>query len=82
MTTRLVCHSAPLPTKEIARRMAEDERDEESRSVRRYVRQHPTRGGRIPTAMRVARVAIANPEDTDVGQCWSEEVFSMLEGER
>lgn len=69
--------SAPLPTSRIMRRMAEDEREAEDAGLRR-LRQHPERGGAISMRLRVSRVEVAAPSDTDNAQCWSEEFFSLL----
>lgn len=74
MTTRLVCRSAPLPTKHIAEQMEEDLLEEISRIE--------AEGCGMSTDHRSKRRVVASPEDTDNGQCWSEEIFSMLEGER
>jgi hypothetical protein len=56
--------------------MAEDEHAADEAKER--VRQHPILGGHIPMRMRVARLVVSEPADTDNGQCWNEEIFSTL----
>jgi hypothetical protein len=63
--TRLVCRSAPLPTKHIAEQMDFDAFHKDPRT---------------PPEQEVCawRLVVAHPKDTDNGQCWSEEIFSTL----
>ena len=67
MTTRLVCRSAPLPTKHIVEQMDFDAFHKDPHTP-------PWQGA------CAWRVVIATPAETDNGQCWSEEVFSLLNG--
>lgn len=66
---RLVCRSAPLPTKHLARQMRRDEN--------RHLHERSAFEG-VEFYRGCQRRVVASPEDTDNGQCWSEEIFSTL----
>lgn len=76
---RLVCRSTPLPTKHIAEEMREDECWRQIIVEAERLGVHPAAIARsFPCWAKVKRRTLARPADTDVGQCWSEEIFSLL----
>lgn len=68
--TRLVCRSAPLPTRMIAWQMESDA----------WAHAKAADPFTLPPmrAWLVVRFTVAKPKDTDNGQCWSEDIFSTL----
>lgn len=80
--TRLVCRSAPLPTRALARQMEDDEwwrrllSAAEERGV--HVAGLAQEWVRLEPVAEARRTVLAAPKDTDNSQCWSEEIFSLL----
>lgn len=77
---RLVCRSAPLPTTAIAQRMEHDHWWNALCIEAERLGRHPVSLAqeRVELIVSARRTVVASPEDTDNGQCWSEEIFSLL----